>query len=511
MVIQLQLGLEVIQSYKRLSYTPWHAIAELVDNSTQSYINNREELDQAFAATGDHLVVGVVYEAGQGGMLRVSDNAMGMSYPELSNALRVGFPPEVNTGRSQFGMGMKTSACWIGNLWTIRTKRLGDSEEHRVTVDVNTVASGNGELPYETEGGKDPQLHYTVIEIRNHNRVFQGRTLRTIRDFLRSMYRQDLREGLVTIEWRGNPLTWDDNDYQFLKARDGSSYRKQFNFEVNGKSVTGWVGILDRGSRAKAGFSILHANRVIRGWPDSWRPESLYGQLQGSNNLINQRLIGEIHFDGFQVSHTKDDILWLGNEEEEVQNKLKDACNDYAAVAQRTRKRGDDERGPSETETQAALDELERELSSSELADIVSMQVVLPPVAVEQTIKGMTRAVSSRAPTFQTNAANFQTLGFLVSDGSVNDPYVVVDSTDAQRVSVIINTQHPHWSQLQGSEGVLNYLRHCTYDAIAEWQARHQASTVDPDTIKIYKDRLLRVPLEIEMHQAEAEDEAGEG
>ena len=35
--IQLELGLQVIQSYRRLSYTAWHAIAELVDNSTQSY------------------------------------------------------------------------------------------------------------------------------------------------------------------------------------------------------------------------------------------------------------------------------------------------------------------------------------------------------------------------------------------------------------------------------------------------------------------------------------------
>ena len=509
MVIQLQLGLEVIQSYKRLSYTPWHAIAELVDNSTQSYINHREELDRAFTESGEHLVVGIVYDRVQGGMLRVSDNAMGMSYEELTNALRVGFPPEVNAGRSQFGMGMKTSACWIGNLWTIRTKRLGDTNEHTVTVDVNAVASGDGELPYSTEGGKDPQLHYTVIEILNHNRVFQGRTLGAIQDFLRSMYRQDLREGLVTIEWRGNALTWDDSEYEFLKAQDGTSYRKDFSFEVNGKPVSGWVGILDGGSRAKAGFSILHANRVIRGWPNSWRPESIYGQLQGSNDLINQRLIGEIHLDDFQVSHTKDDILWLGEDEDEVQRKLKEACNDYASVARRARKRNDDERGPSETETQAAVDELKRELASSELADIVSIQVVPPPVAVEQTIRGMTTAVSGRVPTFQATAANFQTLGFLVSDGSVNDPYVVVDATDAQRVSVIINTQHPHWGQLQGSEGVLNYLRHCTYDAIAEWQARHQASTVDPDTIKIYKDRLLRVPLEIEMHQEEAE--AAEG
>jgi hypothetical protein len=46
------------------------------------------------------------------------------------------------------------------------------------------------------------------------------------------------------------------------------------------------------------------------------------------------------------------------------------------------------------------------------------------------------------------------------------------------------------------------YLRHCTYDGVAEWQARSKASRIDPDTIKLLKDKLLRVPFEIEKHLA---------
>jgi hypothetical protein len=45
----------------------------------------------------------------------------------------------------------------------------------------------------------------------------------------------------------------------------------------------------------------------------------------------------------------------------------------------------------------------------------------------------------------------------------------------------------------------LNYLRHCTYDAIAEWQARQKARRLDPNTIKLLKDKLLRIPLDIDM------------
>jgi len=225
MPIQLQLGLEVIQSYKRLSYTPWHAIAELVDNSTQSYFDHRGEMDAAFARTSDKLTIGIVYDSANGGMLRISDNAMGMSHEELTNALKVGFPPSNTSGRSKFGMGMKTSACWIGNKWTVRTKKLGETTEYKVSIDVDAVAGGANNLPETSLTDLSPDLHYTVIEIKEHNRVFRGRTLGRIRDFLRSMYRQDLRRGLATIEWQASALTWDDSDFGFLGAAFGNPTR----------------------------------------------------------------------------------------------------------------------------------------------------------------------------------------------------------------------------------------------------------------------------------------------
>jgi hypothetical protein len=49
-------------------------------------------------------------------------------------------------------------------------------------------------------------------------------------------------------------------------------------------------------------------------------------KTQGSNDLVNQRLVGEIHLDGFDVSHTKDSILWRDNQEEDVEEKLRNEC-----------------------------------------------------------------------------------------------------------------------------------------------------------------------------------------
>ena len=90
-------------------------------------------------------------------------------------------------------------------------------------------------------------------------------------------------------------------------------------------------------------------------------------------------------------------------------------------------------------------------------------------------------------------------LGYLAHDKSTEDPYVVSESTDPNRVLVIINFNHPHLDQIQGSDNLVNYFRHCTYDAIAEWQARRLRSNIDSATIRRLKDRLLRVPYKIQM------------
>lgn len=503
MAIQLQLGLSVIQSYKRLSYTPWHAIAEFVDNSTQSYFDNREVLDKEYAKNNEILEVSIVYDK-DSGLLRVTDNAMGMSYEELERAMRVGERPPNTKGRCRYGMGLKTAACWIGNSWTVRTKRLGQTMEYQVSVDVNAVSSGDNDLPFKAIDNQPKSQHYTIVEITGHNRTFHGRTVGKIREFLRSMYRQDLRKNTLYLNWNGSQLLWDDSEEPFLRAKDGTRYRKEFEFTVDGKSVKGWVGVLEKGGRAKAGFSILHADRVVKGWPDSWRPESLFGQIQGSNDLVNQRLVGELYMDEFQVSHTKDDILWQGDEEEEVQSNLKKQCSDYVEAAKKHRHKVKDQRAPSELETMIAVEELQEELTSVEMADLVTIEAVPPPDVVRQTLLALREAVASREPTFSATIGGFRISGYLVSDVSVNDPYLIVESTNAENVQVIVNTVHPHWTQLEGSVGVLNYLRHCTYDGIAEWQARHKASILDPDTVKLLKDRLLRLPMVIEMH-AEAE------
>jgi hypothetical protein len=520
MTIQLVIGPEAINSYQRLSYTPWHAIAEFVDNSTQSYLDNQAALDEQLAKDGRGFEVSIAYDAREAnGMLRVSDNAMGMSFSDLQRALHIAIPPINCHGRSRYGMGMKTASFWIGKKWTVQTKKLGEVEAHEVVIDVDKIISTKDmNLAYRPIPNQDPQKHYTIIEVSDHYRKFQGRTLGKIADFLRSMYRKDIESKQMRLLWRGQELTWEGFDSRLMQAADGSLYKKEFMFDVDGKVVLGWVGILKQGEggRVEAGFSVIQAKRVIHGWPEAWRPTTIYGPY-GTNDLVNQRLVGELELDGFEVSHTKDNIQWRGEEEEQVEKKLKEYVGDYRNIAAK-RRGGADQRGPAEADIKIAVAELEKELESAELVDQINLSVsVVPPQAalVTSREKVINSVVETRTPTLERVIQSTPPLTirlYLGADLSERDAYVYQEATRPTEIIVTVNQNHPFWTtQLRGAEAVLEYLRQCMYDALAEWQASNRVSRFDSDTKKWLKDGYLRLPMEIERHQTESETAAAEG
>jgi hypothetical protein len=436
---------------------------------------------------------------------------MGMSYADLERALHIAMPPANRNGRSRYGMGMKTAAFWIGKKWTIQTKKLGETDAHEVTVDVDKIVSARDlVLSYRAIPNQKPEGHYTLVEVVDHYRKFHGRTLSKIADFLRSMYRKDIETKQMRLLWRGQELTWEGFDARLMQAADGSLYKKDILFDVNGKVVMGWVGILrqGQGGRVEAGFSVIQAKRVIHGWPEAWRPTTIYGPF-GTNDLVNQRLVGELELDGFEVSHTKDNIQWRDNEEEEVEKKLKEFVGDYRTIASK-RRGGTDQRGPAEADVSIAVAELEKELESPELVDQINLNIsVVPPreALIASRQKVIESIEKTRTPTLQRVIKTTPPITikiFLGTDLSDRDAYVYQESTRPTEIIVTINQNHPFWTtQLRGAESVLEYLRQCTYDALAEWQAGIKASRFDADTIKWLKDSFLRLPMEMEQHQAD--------
>jgi len=161
--MDLKLGPEIVLSYKRLAYQPWYALAEFVDNSTQAYFNNEKKLDRAYAESETRLTVDITTGSDENGAyIRIHDNSIGMNELELRNAVVIGRKPGNTTGRSKYGLGLKTGACWFGDLWTVTTKKLGSSMTHQITVDVARVAKGELDL-HHTETPAESEEHFTII------------------------------------------------------------------------------------------------------------------------------------------------------------------------------------------------------------------------------------------------------------------------------------------------------------------------------------------------------------
>ena len=492
--MKVQIGPEIIRSYKRLSYTFWHGLAEFVDNSIQSYHNNREDLDEVYAATGQRLTVQINYSRVDGGRLVIRDNAMGMSEAELTRALSIGIPPPDTNGLSEFGMGMKTAACWFGDEWTVQTKHLGDETGQRITFNVEKVASHELDLNHQPVPSSVDE-HFTEMSITLLHHEIYPRTIQFIKNFLRSMYRTYIQSGELALVFNSDQLTWASPTEGNVHNESGQDSVTNFDFSIvqGQKRVHGWIAVLERGSRSDAGLTIIRRGRVIKGWPNSWRPQSIFGQLEGSNDLVNQRLVGEVHMDRFNVSHTKDEILWEGAEQEVVEEALARIARPLIVIASSYRKRGTRGSRPTMPTINAALGMLEEEIRSDRFLSVIRANGDTPQERYEAFSNSLIREIPTMEPPARYPFDGLILNVFLTRRLSERDSYLGIEIENDDTLSVIINLNHPLINDLNGRIGVLNHLRSCTYEGVAQWKVKKAWDADSPALIRAIKDSLLRV------------------
>lgn len=337
--IDIRPPTSVYATFRRLSYDPWYAIAEFVDNSTQSYFDHEAELKAVFKRKKGRLRVEVSYDLEQE-VLTVYDNAYGMEEDELRRALVLNTPPPDPSGRSEFGMGLKTAASWFGDCWTIESSQLGSGRRLSATVDIDKLEREASEsVPVEVSEA-EPNEHYTRLTIHRVRHPIRGRTTGRVLDELGSIYRQDLRSGEIEILWNSEPVRFDEPSILEETLNDGTErrWRKDIRFKVsppdNGDAllVHGWIALRDPGSQRDAGLVLLRRGRVIVGGPgQGYKPEEVFGK---PNLYRSQRLIGELHMDNWPVTQAKDSFDWSGGLEDRFIDALKPICKKYGDYAE---------------------------------------------------------------------------------------------------------------------------------------------------------------------------------
>jgi hypothetical protein len=496
----LTIGPSAIDAYSRLSYTMWYALAEFVDNSTQSRLNYGNLIDDVLRAEGKTLEVSIIHDP-TFKELRVEDNSIGMTKERLIEALKIANPTKDSKGRSRYGMGMKTAACWLGRKWSISTVEWDSGIEWTAEVDVDAIAHQGAKVSMTPKAvGKNE--HYTKIRIEKLRRRIQKRTEETIREFLGSMYMFDLQPASpdqlpLILTFNGTPIPpateteW-DTDLSGQKW-----YKKIGPTLIGGKSIEGWVGVLKKGGRKFGGFSLFQNGRQIRGFPAAWKPVEIYGGVddEGANNLIAQRLTGVLLLDPqFAVSHTKDAILFEDDEEDEVIKFLEKETRDFRKYAN-IRRSNTRPTALSKEKIRDIVQSLTSEFTSGEMKDAVNTASLPPIEAIVATNK---QRVESLTPADHVATLPItDKLKIIVSlqDRSEYDPYLTMSpAATAGEVHVIINALHPYYQSLEqcaAEECLHQYI----YDAVAEYRAHQLTSRIVPDTVRRLKDSLLKVPI----------------
>jgi hypothetical protein len=315
--VNIRPGVNVLSVLPHLNYKAWFALAEFVDNAIQSSINSQRQLK---ATGGDNyrLRVDIDFDPADGA-ITITDNAAGIASADYQRAFRPAEIPPNASGLSEFGMGMKSAACWFAPQWSVRSKALGERTERTVFFDIDKIVHDSIEElnVISTDAGAD--THGTEIRLERIRKFPRGRTIPKIKEHLASIYRVFIRDGLLDLYVDGERLDYEDPAILSAPSyRDSEGppmeWRKEIDIDLGeGKRVTGFVAIREVANTRLAGLALFRRKRLILGSADeAYRPEDIFGR---PNTYPYQRIFGELHLRGFFVSHTKDGVKWEESEE----------------------------------------------------------------------------------------------------------------------------------------------------------------------------------------------------
>lgn len=434
-------------TYQRLSYKPWYALAEFVDNSTASYLAHRTELRAARkpGSSGPYCKVQIDYDH-TARRLTIFDTAFGMELQDFIRAIVLDQPPEVRSGRNEFGMGLKTAACWFGSRWTVESTQLRSPNVYRATVDVRDLAQTRREqIDYVTRR-ISPDEHWTLVTIDDVQQLIRGPQHERIREQLRSIYRHDLRTGEIEIWYQGQLLSYEEPELLTEQTSEGlRTWREEISLEIpwerKGKSlaVTGWVGIRKTMSRRDSGFVLLRRGRVIVGGPEQgYRPDKIVGTAQTHEY---GRIVGELHLNDWPVTQAKDAFAWNDGLEDELIDALAVACRDVVRKARNYRLDRSSPAPSTNEDMNAAAEPIRHVLETPEFKEFAKAELKTPSPQVppdQETVPANADPTPDAPPTPDLNAP-------LVVDMDVKENPLASGVVEQEPIEYILDMTTEKW------------------------------------------------------------------
>lgn len=515
--INIQPEASALRIFRSMSFTPWYALGEFIDNSITSALLNIDAL-KIEHGHDYRLRVTIEFDESQN-MLTVSDNAAGIERGDIARAMKTSEPPiDTSRGLSLHGVGMKAAAFWWGRTLELETHSLVDGTGWSVSVDLNNLDENSSGftrvLPLETQHASG-----TTIRIRNvwPERYPRTRTPSSIKKFLPSIYRSfvpkssetNVRNGspdelLMDLIFMGSRLTYAPPQFleeQFWPTDKGPGpgpkllWRDDVTVHLSsGKKISGWLGIQNQLSRELAGFFLHYRGKGIAGVAPvaqegdeqtevrsgSYKPALIFDQ---AGSYRDQSYIGEFDVSAFGKTITTDSVMWAEDEEREFLEKLLEfmqrAEKDYWRQAKNVRRR-------LRNQFEAQRDETNR------AGDAQSYSKVLEDAHLEHgdaRYQGTSHALSpgsgDPAPvTFSLSDKEGHTHTFEVQDRyDWEGPFLEFHTQqDGQKNLVIINANHPGLGMQCSIDGNLQVLlNHIAVQVVA---AELLIGGIEPDRLR---------------------------
>jgi len=484
--VSIRPGVSILSVLAHLNYRPWFALAEFVDNAIQSHLTHHTALTAIDGPSS--LKVSIEIESKDGGRIAIRDNAAGISAEDFPRAFRPAQLPPDRTGLSEFGMGMKSAACWFAPRWQVRTSALGESVERTVVFNIEQIIQDSLDELQVQSSACPSESHFTEIVLVGLHQSPIGRTLGKIRSHLTEIYRIFVREGLLELRLNGEELRYEEPEILVApsyreEAGSAIQWRKEFAFDFGvGLRAHGFAAIRKRASVSGAGFALFRRNRLIQGSGDEgYRPEYIFGK---PNTFPYQRVFGEIHLEGFEVSHTKDGFQWDENEQPFLELLKEELTSDEVPLLQQAREyrveRSRDDFRKGATQAAQRTSQAIHDHVPEVLPDLVSDPAAPPPVPTLRTAD----LASNRIIDVDLSGLAWRIVLELSVDPAVGDWLEVSDKieseTDAQTkvtrrvVGLRLSLVHPFMQRFCGTdcEEIEPMLRIAAAIGLAEVAAR---------------------------------------
>jgi hypothetical protein len=504
--INIRPGVGILALFPHMNYRPWFALAEFVDNALASYEENRDRLLRVNGPSYRFRVV-VEIDSSDSGSIRVWDNAGGIGTGDYDRAFVTAEPPPHATGLSEFGIGMKSAACWFARHWRVRTRALEEDVERVVEFDVPRIVRDNldhldADIQVAVGTGS-----FTEIKLWDLYKSPQTKTVSKMREHLASIYRQFIDSGEMRLEFNGEPLSyerprvltaprWDQEDGPRIL------WRKPLDFYLpSGEHVAGFGALRETGSTRYAGFALFRHRRLVVGSSDeAYRPTEVFG---GTNSYRFQRLFGELHLDAFDISHTKDGFIWGDREQTFLEDLRKELDLDPLPIlqqAERYRSRKAD--ASVERAADRALDAtanaiaeaaavVERQTAETPTSDPPPEAYSLEPAVAQRTLNLNVRGVSWQIVIDVTNDPA-QTDWLAMSDAGARDTEI----RGPRKLGIRVSLASPFMRRFSGAtaEDLEPLLRIAAGVALAETAAR-EAGVKQAGTLRRNLNELLATGL----------------